>query len=386
MLLLTPRFPPNGGGGAAVYGTYSQCLEEFSDIRLHILTESFRPWPMRRRPAAGTRRVYRLLPVRDNAESSIWGYKVFSFFWQYLVLTLVLPLLVASCGVRVLHYTRYYWPPFLLYLKILRRMTGIRLVADLRGPDQAIKYRFDLAAWDRLLVNSERTEREARRSLGAAAALHLLPTPFARPEKPGSTAIASGKPGEMIDLDHYKPYVAFCGLLSPNKNPEMLLEAFRLTQTYRRRGYCLLFAGQLRLNGFDRALGHHPRIHYFGSLRHQDSLAFIGGASLLVLPSRSEGVPRSCLEAIAMGVPVLVPPGIPEFDRFLPESVLPALTVEALASAIDRALETPRKAEYPFAINDPKAVTRKLVRHYRDLCRRVPGNAPLAREDELSTR
>jgi len=53
------------------------------------------------------------------------------------------------------------------------------------------------------------------------------------------------------------------------------------------------------------------------------------------LPSRSEGLPTVILEAVALGTRVICPPGIPEFERHLPQFVLPLVDVDSIVKTLN---------------------------------------------------
>lgn len=83
-------------------------------------------------------------------------------------------------------------------------------------------------------------------------------------------------------------------------------------------------------------LGVEDRVHFAGRLSHDDLRSEYERADLVVLPSRTEGLPRAALEAMAFGVPVLgtTVGGFPE--------ILPAIAlvtpgdVPSLANGIRR--------------------------------------------------
>lgn len=117
----------------------------------------------------------------------------------------------------------------------------------------------------------------------------------------GTTPRASGLP---------RNYILSVGTLEPRKNLLRLVEAYR---TLLQGGFDwhLVLAGQwgwhmseLRRTLKDPALA--GRVHVTGYLPHDDLLRVYAGAGMLVYPSIAEGFGFPPLEAMALGVPVIV--------------------------------------------------------------------------------
>jgi glycosyltransferase involved in cell wall biosynthesis len=109
-------------------------------------------------------------------------------------------------------------------------------------------------------------------------------------------------------------------------------------------------------HGFRAAVARDGRLHYPGPVPHADVALLLQGAAMFILPSRTEGLPRSGLEAIALGRKCILPPGIPEFDAACPEAVLDAVTAEAIARKILATWERGRPPAYPLALHDAARV------------------------------
>lgn len=100
------------------------------------------------------------------------------------------------------------------------------------------------------------------------------------------------------------------GRLEPQKDPETLLQAFRILQdqqTSLPRQIRLLFVGDGPLRSLlehrVQANGLHDVVHFTGW--RPDAASLIRMADVLVLPSRWEGLPNVILEAQAAGTPVI---------------------------------------------------------------------------------
>ncbi len=86
-------------------------------------------------------------------------------------------------------------------------------------------------------------------------------------------------------------------------------------------------------------------VHLMGA--RDDVPALLSQFSVFVLPSRAEGLPMALLEAMALGVPVVVTPvgGVPEVVEHGRDGIhVPVGDSGALARAIDRLLQAPEEA------------------------------------------
>lgn len=125
-------------------------------------------------------------------------------------------------------------------------------------------------------------------------------------------------------------YVIAVGRLVPEKSFQTLLEAFR-----RARSPCkLVIVGRAdHEDAYSRELLNFAdeRTKFLGFQNHAVLGRLYRNASLFVLPSVNEGLPISALEAITLGVPVLMSDIQPNVDIGLPpENYFPVGNVEAL--------------------------------------------------------
>ncbi len=183
---------------------------------------------------------------------------------------------------------------------------------------------------------------------GAAASRFVTETTLQRryPPRPGTFTIGAsdlvlpdelftGSPvaiSERAALD-----VIFVGSLAqPYKGLDVLLAA--LARTSRPHRATIVGDGALRpsLEAQAARLGLHGRVRFVGVVPSgQPVFDLLAAADLFVLPSRTEGMPRALLEAMAVGLPCLATAvgGVPEV--LAAEDHLPLDDPEALAAAID---------------------------------------------------
>ncbi len=153
------------------------------------------------------------------------------------------------------------------------------------------------------------------------------------------------RPGPALEL----AFVA--SLERPYKGLDVLLEALPRTRAPHRLD--VVGDGALRpaLEAQARALGLGERVRFLGRLEPgAPVIAFLRAHDALVVPSRTEGLPRVLLEGMATGLPCLATPvgGIPEI---LPtECLVPVGDSPTLARAIDElAADPPRRVRLAAA-------------------------------------
>jgi glycosyltransferase involved in cell wall biosynthesis len=146
-----------------------------------------------------------------------------------------------------------------------------------------------------------------------------------------------------LDLNPSDRIVLFVGNLVPVKAIDVLIEAAsRLVQTGFRFQCLLIGQGPLRphLERQVAKLGLTETVRFLGGKPHGDLPQWYRAADLVVLPSRSEGIPNVLLEAAACGTPFVASRvgGIPEIAHLGMSQLVPSGDADALAGAIKQQL------------------------------------------------
>ena len=191
-----------------------------------------------------------------------------------------------------------------------------------------------------VVVISEDTARAARTELGLPSSRLVL----CRPGLPGWIGAPQAGPGTRDG------YVLFMGTLEPRKNIGGLLDAWQLLVRVRPSMPRLRLVGAARPEAgpwLDR-LRVPPlagTVEYAGYVDDRDRRSVYRGARLLVLPSWHEGFGLPALEAMALGVPVVVSNrgALPEVVGDAGLQVAPDDT-RGLAEAIAAVLDSPERA------------------------------------------
>jgi glycosyltransferase involved in cell wall biosynthesis len=218
---------------------------------------------------------------------------------------------VDATDIDVLHaHSHLYFSTNLAALK--RRLGGIPLAITNHGlySQNAPEWVFDaylrtLGRWtfnraDAVFCYTD-IDRERVRDLGVDTRIEVvtngIDTERFRPEGPESDLI-----------DHDGPVVLFVGRLVEGKRPADAVRAFaRVRESYPNAALYLCGEGPLRDDLADLAVKLDARnaVTFCAQVPYDEMPAVYRGADAFVLPSRAEGVPRTVMEAMAAGVPVV---------------------------------------------------------------------------------
>lgn len=366
VLLVTPLFFPSVSGAAVYFDTLSQALlAQPRAVQVTILTPAVAGAPRLER--RGRVRVLRLLPATTVAPRSPIGERLAS-------LATVAIVLLASLVLRsdVVHYHT-----LLSYRAIHRAAPLFRapLVGDMR--DLAAKHEgaalVHYEHCSKLICASENIRQYLQSGGFPAERLVHIPIPFVPPEPAPPARVANAR--ARYGLTPAVPYLLFVGAIIPGKGVREMLSAMELVWS-RLPHLHVALAGPLTPagdalfpGGFRAFAARDARVHALGPVPHDDVPLLLQGAALFILPSRTEGLPRSCLEAIALGTKAILPPGIPEFDQACPEAVLGDLRPETIAQKIEQTWRDGKSPTYPLARHDAARVAALTLGVYRDVAR-----------------
>ncbi len=231
-----------------------------------------------------------------------------------------------------------------------RRQPDRHFVVDVRDRETSAERVQQFKRFGRVIACSENVVNHLVQCGLDAETITSVPIPQAPLTPPSdSEVIRQQKPNGR--------YIFFGGVISPRKAVDRLLVTFT---DYIRPAYPdtnLVLAGPLGTTDptiIERldASG----VHYLGSRPHSEVLALIAGAALNVHLSPNEGLPRSCLEALALQTPVLLPPNVPEFMRYCPDFVAQDPDPAIIAKQIAELLDHPVVAAYPIERHHPTNV------------------------------
>mgnify|MGYP006420932467 CR=1 FL=1 len=356
VVILSPLALP-ATGGAAIYTDIlaRHLIARNVTRRVTLLTEAHPDAPSSEQHDGGRRLIRRVFPYRASCPTRQrdrhWRYLVQNFgFARYLRRAWSPRSILLVHGSFLIHPCSLDW----LLPALRRRRPGPALIADLRDPRLPPSRFRRLAPFDRIISCGEAVTRHVTTDTRTASRLHEIPIPFEAPNRPpDADAIAAGyglTPGRFVLWPN--------GLLA-RKGLAPAIEAVRRLRERGEAGVTLAVTGPARdLDGQSRRAMAVGDLRYLGPLPHDRLIALATAAGVVLFLSEIEGLPRSALEAIAVGARVLLPPGVPEFARHCPECIPATADPAALAATITDTLYTHSPvADYPLDRHAPEIVT-----------------------------
>jgi glycosyltransferase involved in cell wall biosynthesis len=369
--IVTPVFKPAPGGGAIYTDVLARALaEEGADVV--VATEAFTGEPrITRLPTRrGSVTIERIFPMRAGRAELDWRSYV-AYAVQNLRLV-GLPGRVTNAARRsnaasvtvLIHSSLFYNRGVLPWLldRFRHALSGrTRLVVDVRDPKVSEGLLPTLARADAAIGCSHAIAESLREKLPATVEVVHIPIPFEPPAPPAAEEI------ERILRDYGLRGVPYVfnpnGVNEQKRYPEMLdlVRALRQLPGYERA--VLVTVGRARnWTSRDDAAGAEGVLRYLGVVPNSTALALAKGALATAILSRIEGLPRSGLEALALGSPLLAP-DIAEFREFIPSSIVRSDAPEDMARQVVELSARTSAERYPLERHRMS----ELVRSYRAL-------------------
>ena len=343
--LLCSLYPPHAGGSSVYADLLVRYLSDVHDVRkIILLTENAgKEWLIREKKAL----ILRALVRRDSLPRTSAFRYVWSYFAVQFAITVFLVAARLSGPRSVVHLHNRLVSPWVRWLCILLRLRTVCDVRDLFFQPSQLRGFSEVIAASQVIF--ERASTAVSKDH-----LHILPVPIDL-SRIRSEAVQVPNP--------FGDYWLFVGGISEAKGAGSLIQA------YRRLGRKPLGLPKLVLAGDYRLSEPKPSVEegfvILGEVSWIEALQLIANARLLILPSRSEGMPRVLLEAFALGTPILCGPGIAEVEHFCPESILRHVEANAIARALNRQSKMDsRCSNYPIEEHDVIRVIPRMMEIY----------------------
>ncbi len=193
---------------------------------------------------------------------------------------------------------------------VASRLTGVPLLATVHGrnyyPDRfrrRIAYRLVGRFAERMVAVSEDVRRFLAERIGIPRIrMRVIPNGVALHEEPSQETVSALR--RSLGLDQHSEVVGTIGSLYPVKGHSHLIHAaFHVIRRHPRVIFLIVGRGGLRetLEAQARHLGVAHQLRFLG--QREDVRELLAVCDVFVLPSLSEGMPLSLLEAMAAGVP-----------------------------------------------------------------------------------
>jgi glycosyltransferase involved in cell wall biosynthesis len=357
LLTVTPLFDPATGGASTYYGLLVEHLIDAGIVeRVIILTGSVEGAPSTETRHDGRLLIRRLFPSTATSDPGLLQYGRYAL--QNLLYA-TLPAIIRRGEVdAVLAHSSFHNFPntFSLAIRRISSRMNCRLIADVRDcllPERRLG---QLETYDRIIACSRNIEEHLSRAGKLAPKITHIPVLQEPISAPSDEEVEAFR--ETYDLPDV-PYVSYVGLIKKKKGVDLLLEAHE-RWVDRGREIHLVLAGQMKARpDLRHAIDTSSHVQHVGVISRDEVFALQAGAGLSVNLSPSEGMPRSCLEAIGLNVPVVLPSGVPEFERWCPDHVIADRDPETVSRQLQEVFEVSKTAPYPLERHRPEAVVKK---------------------------
>lgn len=361
LLIVTPIYPPTTGGAATYYGLLTNGLLASGNVtEITIVTERVPGCPTYELKNDGRLRIIRWFPHRAGRHlgrvALYWRYGIQNlqyFFLPNLIRRLEPDVMLVHSSVHIhLNTLRSIIPYFCKRFPV---------VADVRDHQLPTSRLDQLEPYSALIACSRNVIAHVSQAPELAEKVIHIPVI--------QEFISRNRPNALQTLTkyglHQKGYLIYSGLIKQGKGIGLLLDVFAEIQR-RGIGFELVLAGFSK----DTELLNRARsmrgVHVVGAVPREQLLDLMSAALMSINLSPSEGMPRTSLEAVALGIPVLLPPGIPEFDEFCRTAVVGSDDPSKIADQIQSLLSASHSNHrYPITMHEVDAVVPQYIDLFR---------------------
>lgn len=182
-----------------------------------------------------------------------------------------------------------------------------------------------------------------------------------------------GKIKEKLNLPKDKKIILFVGGVSYNKGVDVVVECAK-----RMKKVLFVLIGKQKTEGGEFLKKIPPNCYVVGEVPHKTMPLWLNVSEIFLLPSRTEGIPVSLLEALACGIPAITSRvgGIPEvMEEGKTGWMIPIEEIEVIVHKIEDLLQDEKKRYYMGQYGrthilknfDQKIITQKIYNLYHKL-------------------
>lgn len=360
LMIITPIFPPAIGGAASYYKLLSEWLlsNRYAE-EISIISEKMPGVKHRECLRGGKLKITRIFPYRAGAELSKSRQ-----YLRYLIQNIQyvgLPDLIRKMAPDILLiHSGFHNYLNLLKFVVPRIKDQCRCIADVRDHLLPEKSLGQLKSYDNIIACSENILQYLAKTenlMDRVSYIRVMQEPISR------LRINAQKTLSKYALSK-RNYFLYAGLIKAGKGVDLLLQTY---QSLRLKGIDtqMVLAGLIKDQKMAAQADKIPGAHLLGSISRDELLDLMSKSILNINLSPSEGMPRVCLEALALGSKVLLPQGIPEFNRFCPDAVSCSSKPDELAEQIIRLVKTEQIQSFPIDEYNIDNVMKEYVSLFR---------------------
>ena len=360
VLFLTPIYFPLTGGSTTYSDILVRYLARKKKIKKFIILTKF----TKKAPIVENRDKIKILRLLLSPEEVRFLPPKVSSALCLAINPAIIFFVILLFRINVVHNIFFFnfWIPKIFRIPVIMDVRGMGFKKARFSPDPTIVLCVSenvLAKQTKLYSNDKRPE------------LKHIPLPFEPPEIKEPEYVTGIQ--EKYSIPSSYPYICFTGAIADYKGVYELVDAFKIFLRAHLEYYLVLAGKDKEGKEFRKKIKDNEHIIYVGEVSHDEAMAIVQGSEMLVLPSKSEGLPRSPLEAIALRKKVICPPIVAEFRKYCPDFVLDEIEPRAIAAKMEEVMNTDRKLEYPLEELNPERAVDKIYEIYKELRRKRAG-------------
>ncbi len=355
IVYLAPVYKPAIGGGVVYIEMLSKYLCNQPNISgVSIITEKHPAVSNYEITLDGKTSVYRVFPFRaGRSRKTIVSY--LGYLIQNIQFILIFRYLAQLNPDVVFIHSSFHnhvnWLNFGLRLfKLINTKT--RLIADVRDPKLPLKRFKELYIYDDIVSCSENVSQHLSADSNLKSKIRLIPVPIER------TVFSDEEISECLNRYNLQAgsYIFNGSGCSLEKGIKRLVRLIRVLRDVQHE-LKLVVAGKKRYwdSELEKAFAEGFFI-YLGELSHDEVVKIASAASLDTNLSEVDSMPRHTLEVLAAGGNVLLPIGVPEFDRECPDFVAKSYDENLLAKQILSIIGSGERCDYDWFEHLPDQV------------------------------
>ncbi len=361
IMLVTPLFKSHSGGASVYFDLLGKGLAGKNSVeKVYVLSGYLKDESIIEKRQKI--RVLRCLPYMNYQNRLLGSIKS-------IIIPIIILIFSKLLRIDLIHYHSLSSYKAIHYLSFFFRIPLICDMRDLAAKNEGASLAYYRHA-SKIICCSENVCQFIRSYNFLRNKTTYIPIPFKIPEKRTKNRLASLKKEYGLDTDC--PNICFAGAIIEYKGIFELIDAFRLL-LLKGHELRLVIIGPMGLGKRSKNFRkfkseiRHPGIIYLGSLKREDALGLIQACDIFILPSKTESISRVSLEAISLGVKVILPGCVPEFTRYCPDFILEEIKPEKIVSKIIEVSNSDRRPTYPFSIHKCSKIIDQTYSLYMEL-------------------